>query len=360
VSEGTTTPTRAPSLWRRIQETAAAQPVATAIGLYAVVSIGAFLAAYFGIFSEFAPYDDEGTLLVTLKAFVHGDALYREIWSVYGPFYYELFGGFFKLFGISVTTDASRTIVLVIWVGASLLFGVAAQRLTGRLSLGLTTMIAAFSSLAVLANEPMHPQGLCVLILAFFALAAVSGLGGRIGWSGIACGALLAALVLTKVNLGIFATAATVVAIAVSVEPIYRRPWLRWLLIAAFLAMPLVVLDRDLDLAWVRELILLEMLAGIAVLVASRTIRPVKEKDGDENLRWMFAALLGFVVAFVVIIVIVLITGPSLSDVYQGVVKDALGIRDVLTSQFSFPAGGGEGLGGGGGGGGGGGEKRGI
>ena len=82
------------------------------------------IAAYFGIFSEFAPYDDEGTLLITLKAFVHGDALYSEIWSVYGPFYYELFGGFFKLFGLSVTTDASRTIVLVLWVGTSLLFGV--------------------------------------------------------------------------------------------------------------------------------------------------------------------------------------------------------------------------------------------
>ena len=162
--------------WRRIQERAAAQPAVTAIALYAVVAIGAFLAAYFSIFSEFAPYDDEGTLLVTLKAFVHGDALYSEIWSVYGPFYYELFGGFFKLFGLSVTTDASRTIVLFVWVGTSLLFGVAAQRLTGRLSLGLTAMIAAFSALAVLANEPMHPQGLCVLLLAAFAFFAVGGL----------------------------------------------------------------------------------------------------------------------------------------------------------------------------------------
>ena len=75
--------------WRKIQKVATDQPAATAIALYAIVAIGAFLAAYFGIFSEFAPYDDEGTLLVTLKAFVHGDALYREIWSVYGPFYYE-------------------------------------------------------------------------------------------------------------------------------------------------------------------------------------------------------------------------------------------------------------------------------
>jgi hypothetical protein len=339
VSEGTTASKGAPSIWRRIQQTAANQPAATAIALYAIVSIGAFLAAYFTIFNEFAPYDDEGTLLVTLKAFVQGHALYREIWSVYGPFYYELFGGFFKLFGLSITTDASRTIVLVVWVGTSLLFGVAAQRLTGRLSLGLTTMIAAFSALAVLANEPMHPQGLCVLILAFFALFAVNGLRGWIGWSGIACGALLAALLLTKVNLGIFAIAATVVALAVSVEPIYRRGWLRWLIIAAFLVMPVAVLDRDLRQAWVRELILLEGLAGIAVLVASRTIRPVREKDGGENTRWLLAAVLGFVAAFVTIVVIVLITGPSLSNVYQGVVKDALGIREVFTSQFPFPAG---------------------
>lgn len=339
MSDGTTAPNRAPSPWRRIWDAAAAQPTATAIALYAVVAIGAFLAAYWGIFSEFAPYDDEGTLLVTLKAFVHGDALYREIWSVYGPFYYELFGGFFKLFGLSVTTDASRTIVLVIWVGTSLLFGVTAQRLTGRLSLGLTAMIAAFSSLAVLANEPMHPQGLCVLLLGAFAFCAVGGLWGRIGWSGVACGALLAALLLTKVNLGVFAIAATVVALAVSVEPIYRRTWLRGLLIVAFLVMPLAVLDRDLSLSWVREFALLEALAGIAVLVAARTTRPAREEGGGENLRWLLAAVLGFVVAFVLVIVIVLLTGPSLSDVYQGVVKDALGIRDVLTSQFPFPAG---------------------
>lgn len=325
--------------WRRIQERAAAQPAATAIALYALVAVGGFLAAYFNIFSEFAAYDDEGTLLITLKSFVHGDVLYKEIWSVYGPFYYELFGGFFKLFGLSVTTDASRTIVLFVWVGTSLLFGVSAQRLTGRLSLGLTTMIAAFSALAVLANEPMHPQGLCVLLLGGFTFFAVGGLRGRVGRSGIVCGALLAALVLTKVNLGIFAIAATVVALAVSVEPIYRRPWLRWILIVAFVAMPLAVLNRDLRLPWIRELIVLEALAGIAVLVASRSIRPVRQAGEDENARWLFGAVLGFVVAFVVIIVVIVITGPSLSDVYTGVVKDALGIREVFTSQFPFPAG---------------------
>jgi hypothetical protein len=339
VSEGTTASKQAPTLWRRIQETATAQPLATAIGLYAVVAIAAFLAAYFGIFSEFATYDDEGTLLVTLKAFVHGDPLYKEVWSVYGPFYYELFGGFFKLFGLKITTDASRTIVLVIWIGTCLIFGVTAQKLTGRLSLGLTTMIAAFAALGVLANEPMHPQGLCVLLLALFTLAAVSGLGKRVGWSGLACGALLAALLLTKVNLGIFAIAGTVVAAALAVEPLHRRGWLRWILMLAFLAMPIVVLDRDLKVPWVREFLLLEILAAASVLVASRTIRPARGEDDGGTWRWVQAAVLAFVVAFVAIIVIILITGPSPTDVYDSVVKDALGIRDVLTTQFVFPSG---------------------
>jgi hypothetical protein len=339
VSEGTTPAPKGASTWRRIRETVAANPGAAAIGLYAVVAIAATLVAYFDIFAEFAPYDDEGTLLVTVKAFVHGDALYRDVWSVYGPFYYELFGGLFSLTGQAVTTDASRTIVIVIWVATSLLFGLAAQRLTGRLALGVTAMIAAFSALTVLANEPMHPQGLCVLALGAFVLLAVSGPTRRIGLAGGVCGALLAALLLTKVNLGIFAVAAVVVAAAVTVEPIYRRRWLRWILVAAFLALPFFVLDRDFKLGWVRELLLLEVLAAAAVLIASRRLWPARGEGDGGTLRWLLAALAGFVLAFVAIIVAILLTGPSPTDVYNGMVKDALGIRDILTGAFPLPPG---------------------
>jgi hypothetical protein len=185
----------------------------------------------------------------------------------------------------------------------------------------------------------MHPQGLCVLLLAVFAFCAVSGLGGRVGWSGLACGVILAALLLTKVNLGIFAIAATVVAAAVTVEPIYRRRRLRWILIVAFLAMPLAILAHDLKVGWVRELVLLEVLAAVAVLVASRTIRPATGEGDGGTWRWVLAAVAGFVAAFVVILVVILLTGPSVSDVYQGMVKDSLEIRNFLVVQFVFPAG---------------------
>lgn len=337
--EDTAPPSKGLSLWRQIRDTVAAYPAAAAIALYAITAIAATVVAYFSILTTFASYDDEGTLLVTLKAFVHGDALYRDVWSVYGPFYYELFGSLFALTGYAITTDASRTIVIVIWVGTSFLFGLAAQRLTGRLALGVTGMIAAFSTLTVLVSEPMHPHDLCVLLLGAFALLAASGPTGRIALTGGTCGALLAALMLTKVNLGIFAVAAVVVAAAMTIEPLHRRRWLRWLLVAAFLALPVFVLNRDFHLSWVRELFLLEVLAATAVLVASRPVWPARGESDGGTLRWVLAAAAGFVLAFVAIVTAILLTGPTLADVYNGVVRDAMRIRDILTGTFPFPPG---------------------
>lgn len=339
MSEGTTPAPNGASAWGRVREAVAANPSAAAIGLYAVTAIAATVVAYFGIFSEFAFYDDEGTLLTTLKAFVNGHTLYRDIWSVYGPFYYELFGGFFKLTGLDVTTDASRSIVVLVWVSSSLLFGLAAQRLSGRLALGVTAMIVAFSALNVLGGEPMHPQGLSVVLIGGFLLAAASGQGGRVTRSGVVCGALLAALLLTKVNLGIYAIVAVLVAAAVAIEPVHRRGWLRWLVFLGFLALPVVVLHRDLSQGWVRELLLLELLAMASVLIAARTLWPAPGDNDGGTGRWLLAAIGSFVVAFLAIVIAIFLTGPSPADVYDGVVKQALGIRDVLTSEFPFPAG---------------------
>jgi hypothetical protein len=324
---------------RRVERFVKDNTTAVAIAVYAIAVIAAVLVAYYTIFTYLAPYDDEGTLLVTLKAFVHGDALYKEIWSVYGPFFYEVFGAFFKVTGASITTDASRSIVVLVWVGASLLFGLAAHRLTGRLSLGITALIATFATLNVLDNEPMHPQGLCILLLAGFALVAACGGGRRNVWSGAGCGALLAALLLTKVNLGVFAIAGAVLAVFLTVGPLQRRTWLRWLVVVAYLAIPTVVMARDLRQPWVREFIIVELLAAVAVLVAARSLRPPRDDDDGGTLRWVLAGLAGFVALFVAVIVVILLTGPSPHDLYEGMIKGAFDIRDVLDSQFGFPPG---------------------
>ena len=59
--------------------------------VFGAMVVVCFLSAYWTMFGFFASYDDEGTLLADLWSFVDGHALYRDIYSQYGPFYYELF-----------------------------------------------------------------------------------------------------------------------------------------------------------------------------------------------------------------------------------------------------------------------------
>jgi hypothetical protein len=337
VTRATAPPPNTPSLSRRIRDAAAANPAAVAIAVYAIVAMAAMVAAYLAIFTIFQPYDDEGTVLAALRAFAHGETLYRDVYSSYGPFYFELFGGFFSFTGQAVTTDAGRTIVILLWVGTSLLFGLTAQRLTGLLSLGVTAMISAFAALYVLVNEPMHPQGLCVLLLGVFVLLAVTEPRRRPGWAGAAAGTVLAALLLTKVNVGIFAIAAVVLAAVCTVGVFHRQRWLRLLVGAAFLIMPLLILARDLNLAWVRELLILVVLSIVALLIAARPLRPESGTDDSSLVRWLLGALGAFAVGFVVILAIVLITGPTPADVYNGIVTQAIKVRDLLVLQFLFP-----------------------
>ncbi len=311
-------------------------PGIRAILVYALVAMAAAVTAYYAIFTNFALYDDEGTLLVTLQAFANGDVLYRDVYSPYGPFYYELFGGLFALTGKAVTTDASRSIVIVCWVASSLLYGISAQRLTGRLALGAAGMITAFATLFVLANEPMHPQVLCVVLLGALTLLAVSAPGRRPAVLGAAAGALLAALVLTKLNLGVYAVAAAVLAAALTLEPLRSRAWIRWPVVVAIVAMPLVVAARDLNQEWVRNLVALEMLGMAAVAAAGW--RPAARIREEGLTPWLLAGAIGFAVAFVAIMGAILLNGSSLSDVYEGTVTEAMRVREVNMTPLPMPA----------------------
>jgi hypothetical protein len=314
----------------------AAHPKTTAALLYGLVAAAATIAAYLAIFTQFSHYDDEGTLLVTLKAFVHGEALYRDVYSPYGPFYYELFGGFFALTGLPVSTDASRLIVIVVWVLTSGLFGLVTQRLTGRLSLGVVGMIVAFGVLFGLVGEPMHPHGLSVLLLGGFALLVVSVTPQKDLRSGAIGGAFLGALVLTKVNLGVYAVAAVALAAVLTVEPLHRRAWLRWAVIAAFMAMPVFVVGRDLATGWVRSLLALEILAAAGILVTASALRPQHGEDDEGMAKWLAASICGFAVALTAILAVILLAGSSLGDVYNGTVTQALRVRDALVTEFPY------------------------
>jgi hypothetical protein len=337
VTEAPAPPSKKPPFGRRARDLIVEYPDATAIALYSLLAMAMAVAAYLAIFTQFASYDDEGTMLVTLKAFTHGDVLYRDIYTEYGPFYYELFGGFFSLTGSAVTNDASRSIVVVVWVSASLLFGLATQRLTGLLTLGVTGMLVAFATLGVLVNEPMHPQGLCVLLLGAFVLIVAREPGRRALLRAVVCGALIAALALTKINLGAFAIAAIALAAVLTLEPLQSRRWVRFPVVAAFLAMPVFVMGKELSQAWVRDLLAILFLATVAIVVAAWSVRPREGDDHGPLSRWMLGAVAGFVLAFVASAGAILLMGTTPASLYNGIIGEALRVQAVLVLAFTMP-----------------------
>jgi hypothetical protein len=313
-------------------------PAIRAIGLYTLVAIGAVVVAYTAIFAGFASYDDEGTVLVTLNAFAHGQPLYTDIFSPYGPFFFEFFGGLSALIGRDFTTDASRSIVIVIWIASSFLLGLACQRLTGRLSLGVAGMIVAFGVLNALFPEPMHPHGLLVLLLSGFTLLAVRGPGKRTALAGGAAGALLAAALLTKINFGAYAIAAVVLAAAMTVEPLNRRIWLRWLLIVAYLAVPAVIMSSDLREGWVRSFIVLELCGGAAIVAAAWPAQPQLGEEQRALSSWVVAAAIGCLGTALVILLAIVALGTTPAELYDGLIGEALNVRNVTGGAFETPS----------------------
>ncbi|MGH2976690.1 MAG: hypothetical protein ACRDLL_17775, partial [Solirubrobacterales bacterium] len=160
------------------------------------------------------------------------------------------------------------------------------------------------------------------------------GPGRRPLWLGAAAGVVLAALVLTKVNLGAYAIAAVALAAVLTVEPLRRRRWLCWPVVAAAIVLPLFVVGRDLSVGWVREVAGVELLAMTALVIAAWPLGGERGERDRNTERWLLGAMVGFAVAFVAILVGIVLHGSSLSDVYAGVVTEALRVRDVVLSQF--------------------------
>lgn len=334
-NEGSTLQGRQPL--SAVRAWSASHPVATAAVAYGLVALLAAGAAFAALFTQFALYDDEGTLLIALKAFAGGQVLYRDIYAAYGPFFFDVFGGFFALTGIAATNDAARLIASVVWIATSIGFGIAAQRLTGRLALGIAGMIVAFAALSVLASESMHPQVAIAPLLAAITLVVVAGPGRRIGLSGALAGGLLACLVLTKINVGGYAVVAAALAAVLAWEPLYRRRWLRWAAVLLLLALPFLIMYPDLREQWVRDLAALELFSLAAIAIAAHGAAPDPGEDSGALRRWMLAALAGGVAVAIAILGFLVLTGPSVSEAYDGIVTQGLKLRHVLITPLTAP-----------------------
>ncbi len=172
--------------------------VAAAVTFITIAGIYAFTAT----FSYFAFYDDEGFLMASVEGFITGHPLYDEVFTIYGPAYYFYEWIIYAIASVPVSHDSTGIICAAQWVGAALFLALAGGSLTRSKLMGFFIFMQATVHLRALANEPGHPQGFVVLLLASASLAAA--LQPRSRHALLVLGALGAALLLTKINLGVF------------------------------------------------------------------------------------------------------------------------------------------------------------
>jgi hypothetical protein len=308
--------------------------LALAVLAFAALTAATVVVAHPRMFSGFQNYDDEGYMLTALRGFVHHGHLYDDVFTQYGPFYYEAWGGLFALFGIPVDHDAGRTAVGLVWVLTSLTIGLAAARITASLLLGLAVQMLVFGALAVFSNEPMHPGGIICLLLAAIVAISCCVREQRSPCAMAALGGAVAALALVKVNVGFFALAAVVLACAVSYPALSRR-LLRPLIEAGFVAIPLALMLGKLDLPSVRQYALHVTVAALAAVIALRARR--SEARENAELGWLLG---GFLALAAVICLAIVATGTSPGGLLDGVLRqplrqaDAFAIPLQLASQF--------------------------
>ncbi|HVV89967.1 MAG TPA: hypothetical protein VHB53_05690 [Solirubrobacterales bacterium] len=293
---------------------------------FAVITVLLAMTAHAKMFTGFSAYDDEGYMLTALKSYVNHGHLYDHVFTQYGPFYYEFWGAIFKLFGITVTHDSGRNAVTVLWVLSSLVFGLSIVRISGSILLGLGTQVLTFSALEVLVNEPMHPVGSIALMLA--AIVAISTFvgAGRSRWAMGLLGAVVAALVLTKINVGAFAAVSVVLACAVSYQQLWGRRWPRLLVEVVFVAIPVLLMLSKFDEGWARHYSVHVFAGALAVVIALRAVRPARREVGE--LRWLIG---GFVVLAVASCVAIVATGTSLHGLIDGAIRQPLRQSDAFT-----------------------------
>ncbi|MBI5426613.1 MAG: glycosyltransferase family 39 protein [Opitutae bacterium] len=173
--------------------------------------LGALLTALLAVpacwllFTQFMVYDDEGYVLWSLKNYVELGGLYTRVYSQYGPAFFAAYDAAHRLTGLAFTNENARWITLALWCGTAFLAGSMAAMLTRSTIARLAATALAFAALFAMSSEPIHPGGPLAFLSAVAAWCGCDALlRQRPRRLAIACGAIGAAMLLTKVNVGVF------------------------------------------------------------------------------------------------------------------------------------------------------------
>jgi hypothetical protein len=174
-----------------------------AVALFAIGLMAVF--AFSQLFTVFPPWDDEGYFLQAYRDFLSGRALYNQVFAIYGPFTFFSAGLVARFNAANVTHDTFRWIVLPVWLMIAAIFGVVAWRWTRQFAVSLALLLLVGFRLRGLARGIGHPQLWIILAVALLLWVGLEwayqrAASPRAFWTGILIGAIL----LFKINIGIF------------------------------------------------------------------------------------------------------------------------------------------------------------
>lgn len=269
--------------------------------------------------TNFMIHDDEGYVLMGLKQFSAGGRLYGEVFTQYGPTPFLYYDSLHRLLDWPITNLFGRSLTLLHWLVAALASGLIAWRLSGRYWTALGTLAVVFGFLWMMTWEPPHPGGLIALIAAIGLAAAVEAIErGRTVLAAVVLGLAGAALVLTKINVGLLWICSTGAFLLLHTGgPLTRRG--AWLAAGGLAILPFILMRPLLGETWVLSLAAMFALAGITLcaLVATEATPTLRLRD------WLAAAggLAGLAAA---IVVAILLRGTSTHDLLEGVLLGPL------------------------------------
>ena len=272
--------------------------------------------AYLTIMTGFYVHDDEGALMIGVKQYVAGMRIYDQVFTCYGPLYYLYQLAVRTATGTPVTHDVVRISALFPWLAIALISGWITLRLTRSLILAAMAHLVATLLLVTFRTQPGHPSELTLLLLVALAAAPlIAPIERHRTALMLALGSLSAALLLVKINVGIFAVAAVVMACVSCRAPGRFGRFLALGAGAACTVLPLVLMRHHLDAQWVRSYCWLEV-ASVAACVCSllwyRSGPPVTLRDG-------ILAGTGFAVLLAAVYTILETQGVSVREVYDSV-----------------------------------------
>jgi len=292
----------------------------------AVVATG--IAAYAEMYSQFQYYDDEGDIMTSVKSILDGRPLYDETYAHYGPFYYLLARFAYTLTGVPVSHDVTRLATIALWLATAAVAAVLIYKLTASFAWALAAYLQTIVHCRSVCNEPGHPQA--ILILLSMSVPMIAALLGPTGRGAAVLGVAAACMLLTKINVGVYAIGALLIAFLglTGSGTLVQSSLLAASTVAA--ALPFVLMrGADWALNYAR---IAAMAAAACCLTMARA--DVRNRLNASPLRIFIVSV---TVTAVVVLSLVLLSGTSVEGLVASVIVRPIRFPTVFSVPWRLP-----------------------